>query len=216
LIHIALPAQPKLHATSVAPIRTIDPEGTYHVMSRGNYRRVIFPDGDHVERWLALLARVTARRDWVVADWCVMPNHFHLLIRLTDGGLSEGMRELNGCYSRWSNGVHELTGTGHLVRNRFKSRPVTDDPYFFQLLRYFARNPVAAGLTQALESWPWAGYKAMAGLEHPRPFHRPAEALQLFSSDPSEAQRSYHRHVLTGLIPEGLDPWSDDDLGSVA
>jgi REP element-mobilizing transposase RayT len=196
----------------VARRREIDPEGTYHVMSRGNYRRVIFPDGDHVTRWLHLLTRVTARRHWIVIDWCVMPTHFHLLVRLSDGGLSEGMRELNGCYSRWSNAVHELTGTGHLVRNRFKHRPVRDDAYFLQLLRYLAWNPVAADLTHSLEAWPWAGYRAFAGLEHPRRFHRPTEALELFSSDPRQAQLGYLRHVASSQVSRELDSWSDDEL----
>jgi REP element-mobilizing transposase RayT len=195
----------------VARRREIDPEGTYHVMSRGNYRRVIFPDDDHVTRWLHLLTRVTAKWDWVVVDWCVMPTHFHLLVRLTDGGLSEGMRELNGCYSRWSNTVHELTGTGHLVRNRFKDRPVRDEAYFLQLLRYLAWNPVAADLTRSLEAWPWTGFRAFAGLEHPRRFHRPAEALELFSSDPKQAQLRYLEHVASGHVPQELDPWSDDE-----
>lgn len=191
--------------------RVVDPEGTYHVMSRGNYRSVIFPDTDHVEKWLQLLGRVVAKRQWVVIDWCVMPNHFHLLIRLTNDGLSIGMQELNGCYSRWSNAIHDRTGTGHLVRNRFKSLPVTDDAYLLQLLRYLPRNPLAADLTANPDTWPWSGYRAIAGLEHPQPFHRPAEALSLFSSSPADAQRLYAVHVATGPVQPGLDPWSDHE-----
>ena len=200
-----------MHPSQMAQQRIVAPEGTYHVMSRGNYRSVIFPDSEHAQRWLQLLTRVAAKRRWTVIDWCLMPNHFHLLVKLADGGLSIGMQELNGCYSRWSNAIHDRTGTGHLVRNRFKSLPVTDDQYLLQLLRYLPRNPIAAQLTVSLEAWPWSGYRAIAGLEHPQPFHRPAEALCLFSHSPAEAQRRYMIHVATNQVQSGPDPWSDHE-----
>src|SRR5579885_1846335 len=181
----------------MAPLRIIDPEGLYHVMSRGNYKGVIFPSARHAERYLFLLARVAARRNWIVVDWCLMPNHYHLLVRLTEGGLSDGMRELNGCYSRWSNAIHLRTGTGHLVRNRFKSSLVDTDAYWLELLRYIPNNPVRAGLVDEAAAWPWSGYRAAAGVEHPRVFHRPAEALAIFARDPRRAQELYRRHVET-------------------
>ena len=181
-------------------------------MSRGNYRQTIFPDRDHAGRYLYLLERVTRRRGWTVADWCLMPNHYHLLIRLTDDGLSSGMRELNGCYSRWSNAVHQLTGTGHLVRNRFKSPIVEDDAYLAELARYIPNNPVAAGLVASADSWEWSGYRANAGLEHPRAFHRPSELLAHFDDDPARARALYRSHVGLGPDPNGPDPWSDQGV----
>jgi putative transposase len=196
----------------MAPLRLVDPCGLYHIMSRGNYRRTIFPDGDHAERYFQLLNRVALRQKWIVIDWCLMPNHYHLLIQLTDGGLSEGMRELNGCYSRWSNGVHQLTGTGHLVRNRFKSLLVDDDPYLLALLQYVPNNPVRAGLTVIPEDWQWSGFRAAAGLEHPRAFHRPSMALAHFNNDPERARALYRRHV-SGADLKGPVPWSDQDGG---
>jgi putative transposase len=197
---------------AVAPLRILDPTGLYHVMSRGNYRQGIFPDDAHSSRYLSLLERVTVRRKLIVVDWCLMPNHVHLLIQLTDGGLSEGMRELNGCYSRWSNSVRQLTGTGHLVRNRFKAIPVTTDSYLLALLRYIPMNPVQAELVDAPAAWTLSGFRATAGLEHPRPFHRPDHALRCFSNDPQKARRLYRRHVATEPVGDGLDPWSDDGL----
>ena len=195
----------------MAPLRIVDPEGVYHVMSRGNYRNTIFPSARHAERYLFLLGRVTARRGWIVLDWCLMPNHYHLLIRLTDGGLSAGMRELNGCYSRWSNALAQLTGTGHLVRNRFKSLLVDNDPYLFELLRYIPNNPVRGGLVDEPADWPWSGYRATAGHEHPRVFHRPSAALAFFDSGPRQAQEMYRRHVARGPDLAVPDPWSDHD-----
>src|SRR5438874_1996259 len=87
----------------VAPLREIDPQALVHTMSRGNFRQETFLDGTHYRRYLELLERVAQRRRWTVLDWCLIPNHFHLLIQLRQGGLSDGMRELNGCFSRWSN-----------------------------------------------------------------------------------------------------------------
>ena len=197
----------------MAPLRIVDPQGLYHVMSRGNFRQSIFPDGDYAERYLFLLTRVTLRRKWVVVDWCLMPNHYHLVIQLTDGGLSEGMRELNGCYSKWSNFQHELTGTGHLVRNRFKSLLVDEEPHLLRLLQYVPNNPVRSKLTSTPEDWKWSGFRASIGLEYPRAFHRPSVALAYFDSDPKLAQDLYRRHVVLGLDRKGPAPWSDQRGG---
>ncbi|MGN6798713.1 MAG: transposase, partial [Gaiellaceae bacterium] len=197
----------------MAPPRIIDPQGLYHVMSRGNFRQTIFPDEDHAERYLFLLARVVLRRKWIVVDWCLMPNHYHLVIQLTDGGLSDGMRELNGCYSKWSNVRSELTGTGHLVRNRFKSVLIDGDDHLLRLLQYVPNNPVKAKLTGAAENWKWSGYRATAGLEHPRVFHRPSSALAYFDAHPGRAQDLYVRHVTLGVDSRGPVSWSDQEGG---
>lgn len=200
----------------MAPPRIVDPVGLYHVMSRGNYRQTIFPGQDHVDRYARLLSRVALKRRWLVVDWCLMPNHAHLLIQLSDDGLSDGMRELNGCYSRWSNALSERTGTGHLVQNRFKSKAVRTDSYLMALLRYLPCNPVTSGLVEHPDAWPWSGYRATVGLEHPPPFHRPAEILRRFHPAPDQACRLYRAHVLSGQAEEGPDPWSDDVVESFA
>jgi REP element-mobilizing transposase RayT len=107
----------------VAPIRDFDPAGLYHVMSRGNFRQRVFIDEDHYLRGVHYLDQASRRYRWIVLDWCFMPNHYHLVIRLTDGGLSEGMRELNGCFSRWSNSRMGRTELG--ISGRTASAPST-------------------------------------------------------------------------------------------
>ena len=193
----------------------IEPTGLYHVMSRGNYRQPIFHDTSHYLRYLVLLERVARKRGWVVLDWCLMPNHYHLILHLSDAGLSEGMRELNGCYSRWSNAARGLTGTGHLVRNRFNLRMIDTDEYLFELFRYLPLNPVRSSQQQISrpEDWPWSGFRANAGLEHPRSFHRPAELLAYFDPSPRRAHRAYRAHVRSGLGSCGS--WSDQSDGGV-
>jgi len=193
----------------VAPPRIIDPQGLYHVMSRGNFRQRIFLDEPHFEKYIRLLAQVTRRRHWTILDWCLMPNHYHLLIQLTEGGLSEGMRELNGCYARWSNVQTGRTGSGHLVQNRFKAPAVDTERHFWATVRYIALNPVRSNLVERPEDWPWSGYRATIGLEYPRVFHRPDELLRYFSPDPRIAVERYMRFVREGQGPKSHVPWSD-------
>jgi putative transposase len=167
----------------MAPLRVVDPIGLYHVMSRGNFRATIFFD-DHYAHYLELLARVSRRRDWQVLDWCLIPNHYHLLIQLTDNGLSAGMRELNGCFSRWSNLRTGRTRTGHVFRNRFGSVEISDDGHLFEVMRYIPNNPVKAGLVNSAEEWRWSGYRATIGVTRPYPFHKPAGGPGLLRREP--------------------------------
>jgi REP element-mobilizing transposase RayT len=193
----------------MAPPRIVDPTGLYHIYSRGNYRQLIFLDEDHYEKYVALIDRIARRRRWRLLDWCLMPNHVHLLIQLEDGGLSDGMRELNGCFSRWSNQQTGRTGTGHLVKNRFGSRHAIREGHLWSLLSYLPLNPVRADLVQRPEDWLWGGYRATIGLEHPRPFHDPAGLLRLFGEERAEALRRYIAHVQSALVQDGREAWSD-------
>jgi putative transposase len=194
--------------------RIVDPQGLYHVMSRGNFRQPIFLDEDHFAKYTRLLVRVARRWDWAILDWCLIPNHYHLLIQLSEGGLSEGMRELNGCYARWSNVQTGRTGTGHLVKNRFEAKPVVTESHFWATARYIPLNPVRADLAKRPEDWRWSGYRATAGLEYPMTFHRPAELLRYFSPDPTLAVERYFAFVDEGPVPKSHAPWSDHVLGA--
>jgi putative transposase len=179
-------------------------------MSRGNFRDTIYLDDGHYGKYLRLLGRVSGRRSWRVLDWCLIPNHYHLFIQLTDGGLSEGMRELNGCFSRWSNLQTGRTGTGHVLKNRFTSVEVTDEGHLFEVVRYVPNNPVRAGLVARPEDWPWSGYRATVGIDDPYPFHQPTELLDYFGPRHSEeALRRYRCFVAEGLASSRPVPWSD-------
>lgn len=199
----------------MAPLREIDPTGIYHVMSRGNFRQPIHLDEAHYAKKVRLLSRVAKRRRWVVLDWCLITNHHHLVIQLTEDGLSDGMRELNGCFSRWSNLRTERTNTGHLIKNRFKLVPVTEESHFWELLRYVPINPVAHGEAKSPEEWRWGGHRANIGLEHPFPFHQPAELLRYFGADPATAVERYKAFVHEGLVRGGHVPWSDHGFNVV-
>lgn len=178
-------------------------------MSRGNFRHRIFFDEDHYGKFNQLIARVAVRRRWIVLDWCLIPNHFHLVVRLTDDGLSDGMREINGCFSRWSNARTGRTATGHLFKNRFKEVELITASHFWAVLRYVPLNPVKASLVRRPEDWAWSGYRATIGLEHPYPFHHTGELLRNFAASPPTAVRRYQQFVEEGLGLPSDDPWSD-------
>jgi putative transposase len=178
-------------------------------MSRGNFRQEIFLAEDHFAKYIELVDRVAIRRRWIVLDWCLIPNHYHLLIRLQDGGLSDGMRELNGCFSRWSNLETGRTGTGHLIKNRFKSVDVVREGHLWEVLSYIPLNPVRAGLVESPDEWPWGGYRGTIGLEHPYRFHQPNELLRLFAKDRAHAVALYQALIRERLVRDGQAMWSD-------
>jgi putative transposase len=189
----------------------VDPTGLYHVFSRGNFRQTVFLDERHYRRFVALLTRVTARRRWTILDWCLLPNHYHLILQLTEDGLSDGMRELNGCFSRWSNLRTDRTNTGHLWKNRFTSLDLVAESHLWEVIRYVPNNPVEADLARRPEDWRWSGYRATIGLEHPYPFHQPGQLLRYFGAEPQSAVKRYVRFVHEGLVRSGHDPRSDHD-----
>lgn len=198
----------------VAPPRDIHPTALVHVMSRGNFKQETFLDGGHYRRYLDLLESVAARRVWSVLDYCLIPNHFHLLIQLNCGGLSGGMRDLNGGFSRWSNAQTGRTGTGHLWKNRFKGVEVVEHEHFLETTRYIPNNPVAAGLVDRPEDWPWSGYRATVGLERPRQFHDTVQLLAYFGTRPKIAVVRYEQFVHDGLLRSGHACSSDQGYES--
>ena len=135
--------------------------GVHHVWQRGNNRRNVFLDDQDRNLFLRLLAATGAKYEWRCLGYCLMPNHFHLVIETPVPTLGRGMRDLGSRYAQLFNGRHE-TGGGHLFQARFGSRLVKSDEEFAQLLRYVAHNPVSAGLVAEPGAWPWSSHAALA------------------------------------------------------
>lgn len=100
--------------------------------------------------------------------YCLMPNHYHLLVETPRANLDDAMQRLNGTYAMRFNRHHERTG--HVFQGRYGSKLITDDDYALTVVQYIAANPVQAGLCDAPEEWPWSSYAATAGLAAPQPF----------------------------------------------
>lgn len=143
------------------PLRIEYPGAVYHLTSRGNARDAIFLDeGDYTE-FLKVLCLVANRYNWIVHAYCLMTNHYHLLIETPEGNLSIGMRQLNGIYTQRFNRRHNHVG--HIFQGRYKAILVDKDSYLLELCRYIVLNPVRVGMVRRPEEWQWSSYKGTIG-----------------------------------------------------
>jgi REP-associated tyrosine transposase len=189
------------------PLRILEPDGIYNVGSRGNNKETMFRDGIDWMEFLRLLARVSVRHRWEGWAYCLMGNHFHLVVQLPHLGLSEGMQLLNAGYAVRTNARYKRWG--HLVRNRFYSHEVESEEHLLELCRYVVLNPVRAGLCQSPADWSWSSYRATAGFEPPHPFLVPDRLLDLFGTDRSSARQSYREFVREGISDSVPTPAGD-------
>jgi len=183
----------------------INPTGYYHVSTRGNFGQPLFQSPGEHELYLDLFARYAEKFAWKTLAWTLLWNHHHFLIKLSDDGLSEGMRRINHGFSRRINAAYDRTGKGHLVRHSFFAAEIDTDQYLLAALRYIELNAVEAGLCERPEDWPWSGYAATMGMAKPRPFHTTAATLRLFGRRPEESRHSYARLVLNPMPGKGYD-----------
>ncbi len=148
------------------PIRIEFSGAFYHVTARGNRRESIFDDDIDREKFLEINGQVIEDFNWICHAYCLMTNHYHLVIETPDGNLSKGMRQLNGVFTQTSNHRHQRGG--HLFQGRYKSILVDADAYLLELIRYVVLNPVRAVMVDHPRMWRWSSYNAMIG-ETPAP-----------------------------------------------
>ena len=133
--------------------------GIYHVTSRGNRRQAIFHDDDDRRWFLMFRAHVFQRWGWRLHAYCLMTNHFHLLVQTPQANLSSGMQRLKSGYAAYFNERHLLVG--HLFQQRFDSRLIESEEHFSETVRYIALNPVRAGLCEHPAQWPWSSFRGL-------------------------------------------------------
>ena len=199
------------------PLRLEFAHALYHVTSRGDRREDIYQDDADRQAWLSLLARVCKRFHWTVHAYCLMSNHYHLLVETPDANLSAGMRQLNGVYTQFTNRAHGRVG--HVFQGRFKAIVVDKDNYLLELARYVVLNPVRAGMVQDPGQWPWSSYGAMLapGWMPGADWLATDKLLAYFapdqqSLDRESAQQRYISHVREGI---GLPSVWEDLSGQV-
>lgn len=178
------------------PTRQFVAGETYHVYSRGSNRRALFRyDSDRVD-FLECFARVVRRHRLACFAYCLMPNHFHLIVQTPHGDLSEAMKALNGRYSLRFNRRNQLDA--HLFKNRFGAVHQSSEPQLLWTLRYAVHNPVRAGLCADPGEWPWSSYRACVGEESPPPFLA-LERLMSYFGDPAEVAMARFRAFVTSV-----------------
>jgi REP element-mobilizing transposase RayT len=128
----------------------------FHVTSRGNNRAIIFVDDVDYQTFLRMLGDVASKRGWVRHAYCLIPNHYHLLIEVPELDLARGMQLLNGRYARRFNQRHGRDG--HVFAGPYFAKPVERDEHVVEASRYIVLNPVRAGLCTEPGEWPWSSY----------------------------------------------------------
>ncbi len=187
------------------PIRIEFSNALYHVTARGDRREDIFEDDEDRQMFLSTLAQVITQFNWICHAWCLMDNHYHLLIQTPDGNLSKGMRQLNSIYTQASNRRHQRVG--HLFQGRFKAILVDSDAYLLELTRYVVLNPVRAGMVKKPADWRWSSYRASVGLEPAALWLAVDGLLAQFAKRRSLAQQRYAQFVAEGI--KAASPWSN-------
>ncbi len=185
------------------PLRIEFPGAVYHITSRGNAKQAIFIDDKDRVGFLDILSMVVERFGWVCHAFCLMENHYHLLIETPRANLSRGMRELNGVYTQRVNQRHKRVG--HLFQGRYKGILVEKDDHLLVLCRYIVLNPIRVGLIKRPEQWKWSSYRATIGLVKSPPFLNVDWILSQFDRRKRVAMEKYRRFVMEGVGEES--PW---------
>jgi putative transposase len=179
------------------PLRLEFAGATYHVTARGDGREDIYLSDADRRLFLAVLGRVAERFNWTIHAYCLMSNHYHLLVETPEGNLSKGMRQLNGVYTQDFNRTHHRVG--HVFQGRYKAILVEKEAYLLELVRYVVLNPVRAGMVRTPGEWPWSSYRATVGDECAPDWLEARWVLSVFGETAAEAVGAYVRFVADGI-----------------
>ena len=185
------------------PLRLEFAGALYHVTSRGDGREDIFRAVDDRRVFFDVLGGVWERFNWIVHAYCLMTNHYHLLVETPDGNLAKGMRELNGVYTQRFNRVYQRVG--HVFQGRYKAILVEKETYLLELARYVVLNPVRARMVPSPGDYPWSSYRAMIGEEAAPEWLERRATLAAFGQTEAQAIEGYRSFVGAGLGQRS--PW---------
>lgn len=191
------------------PLRAASADIVYHVLNRANGRQRLFDDDGDYAAFERVLAQACERVAMRLLAYCVMPNHWHLVVwPRRDGDLSRFMNWLTLTHTqRWHQHRHSV-GEGHVYQGRFKSFPVETSEYFLTVCRYVERNPVRAGLVERAEQWRWSSAVPRGSVPLPAwPMARPIDWLDRVNEAEATEQLSAIRKSVTKGQPYGSKPW---------
>ncbi len=190
-----------------APRQFIE-NGIYHVMSRGVKQSRIFRyDEDRLD-FLRLVRLTQNDHPFILHDYSLMDNHYHLLLQPTIGSLSKIMQSINSVYSNRFNQRHGTTG--HVLQGRFQSIPVETDAYLTTVSRYIQLNAYRAGIVSRPEDYRWSNYQAtILGIADP--IADPHFVLGYFGTNPARQREAYRRYVEEAMTQP--EPVSEKVLG---
>jgi putative transposase len=176
------------------PLRIEYPDAWYHVMNRGRRSENIFLEDNDYYAFLKLLIESTEIWSVRIAGYCLMPNHYHLLVHTPDANLSRCMRHINGVYTQRFNRSHQCDG--QLFRGRYKAILIDADTYLLQLLRYIHRNPLNAGLVEQLDAYQWSSHNGYLSNSKKWAWLHKDFVLSMLTEDERQRQRAYREFVV--------------------
>ena len=179
------------------PLRIEYPGAVYHVTSRGNEKKPVFKDEADRQSFLNTLQHVNKRYNWICHAYCLMTNHYHILIETPEGNLSIGMRQINSVYTQLFNKRHGRTG--HLFQGRYKAILIQKDSHLLEVCRYVVLNPVRAKMVEKPDDYAWSSYLATAGRAKPHPCLTTDWVLKQFSGKRGKAEQEYRKFVSWGI-----------------
>lgn len=183
------------------PLRIQFENAWYHVMNRGRRGEKIFQDKADFKIFIELLEELNEVFNINVASYCLMTNHYHLLLQTPNANLSRSMRHLNGVYTQKYNKRHNYDGP--LFRGRYKSIVVDSDSYALELVRYIHRNPLEAGIVDDINKYQWSTHKTYLSSAEKWKWLYKDYILKLFSKSKPESIRLY-KHFVKQEIPETI------------
>lgn len=175
------------------PLRIEYPGAWYHVMNRGRRSEEIFFDKEDYVAFCELLKESIEIWNIRVSAYCLMTNHYHLLIQTPEGNLSRCMRHINGVYTQRFNKRHHVDGS--LFRGRYKAMLVEDSPYLLQLVKYIHRNPLRAGLVKNVDEYKWSSHKGYSTTEKKWKWMHKASILSMLTEDKKQCSDVYKQFV---------------------
>ena len=185
------------------PLRIEFPGACYHVTARGNAGQPIFTDIEDGRSFLDLLGREIAQQRWLCHGYCLMENHYHLLIETPEANLGRGMGRLNMRYSQWFGRRHARPG--HLFQGRYKAILFEKERHLLALSRHVVSNPVRLQAVRRAEQWRWSSHRALATGEDAPGWLTTADVLGLLAAD-REAARAAWREYVAGPA-DAASPW---------
>ncbi len=175
------------------PLRIEYPNAWYHVMNRGRRGENIFHDKQDYQMFVDLLVETTEMWKFHISAYCLMPNHYHILVQTPAANISRGMRHLNGVYTQRFNRRHFCDGA--LFRGRYKSILVGGDSYLLQLVRYIHRNPLKADLTDNIDSYTWSSHKGYLSVAKKWEWLHKRFILAVLTGDTKQWLKQYKRFI---------------------
>ncbi|RJQ52385.1 MAG: transposase [Nitrospiraceae bacterium] len=184
------------------PLR-IEYEGAvYHVTARGNERKAIFKEDPDRSLFLDILYKANKRYNILCHAYCLMDNHYHLIMETPEGNLSKGMRQLNGVYTLMFNKEHRRVG--HIFQGRYKAILIQKESHLLEVCRYVVLNPVRARAVEKPEEWKWSSYQATSGKSKPHECLSRDWILGQFAESRMAAQKRYEDFVMAGIGENGI------------